>query len=126
MRIRVSVIWVLLFSVLLTSGLRAQSVVDTSAMRQAMAQQQSLDEANQRVVLRVLARNEVRDIAQGLGLDVKDAEHAIRQLSSAQLSQLAMSARAVEVDLAGGQNVTITISVVALLLIILIIVLIAD
>lgn len=99
-------------------------VVDPAQMRQAIADQAVTDQQNRDVVLSVLHRSQVRDLADRLGLSVTRAEGAVSTLDSAELAQLAGPALMAEAQLAGGSS-TIVISVTTLLLIIIIVILIA-
>jgi hypothetical protein len=99
-------------------------VVDEAAMSQALAGKAAGERAQREQVLRVLERDDVREVAARLGLDVADARAAVSTLGGAELGTLAQYADAVEAEaLAGGQRVVI--SVTALLLIIIIIILLA-
>ena len=103
-----------------------QHVVDSAILYGAIAEQHAADAANRQTIERVLARPDVQVVAARLGLDIKDARTAIASASGEELAVVAQTAQAVDQDLAGGQNQTITISVVTLLLIIIIVLLIAD
>jgi hypothetical protein len=102
-------------------------VVDEAAMSQALAGK-AAGEAEQRDhVLRVLERDDAREMAARFGLDIADARAAVATLGGEELGTLAQHAGAVEAEaLAGGQNTRIVISLTTLLLIIIIIILIAD
>jgi hypothetical protein len=128
MRIKVCASWILAVSVLAysTPGSAAQHVVDLSAMRQAVTDQQSARAANQAAVKALLDRQATRELAAELGLDLRRADRALGQMSSEDLARLAASARAVDVDLAGGQSTTIVISTTTVLLLIIILILIVD
>lgn len=96
-----------------------------SAIDAALQQHADASRADRAAVLRLLARDEVKEIAGKAGLDLRRAQSAVRTLSGADLAQLASQARQAERGLAGGQS-TITISttliIIALLVIILIVV----
>ena len=126
MRIRTTVVAGVLFSLLWSSSALAQQrhVVDPAAMREAVARQAITDQANRDVVLGVLHRPQVREIADRLGLSVTRAENAVSTLPSTELARVAESARSAEVELAGGAD-RIVLSLTALLLIILIVILVA-
>jgi len=127
MRNRMTVVAVIVSSLLWSSTAMAQQrhVVDPADMRQAVAAQAATDQQNRDVVLRVLRQSQVREVAQRLGLSVKRAESAVSTMSSAELAELAVPARAADADLAGG-NRTIIISTTTLLLIIIIVILLAN
>jgi hypothetical protein len=127
MRVRTLAVWVTLSSFLVATPLRAQQqhVVDSSALQQAIVDARTTDAANRQTVERVLARPQVQQAADKLGLDIRRAESALKVMTSEELAKAAAQAKAVEMDLAGGDS-TITISLTALLIIILLVVLIAD
>jgi hypothetical protein len=125
MRIRSVLVPVLMCSLLWNSSAIAQQhVVDPAVMRQALASQAATDQQNRDTVLGVLAQDQVRALAERLGLSVMRAEAAVSTLSSTELAGLAESARAADVPLVGGAD-PLVISVTTLLLIIIIVILIA-
>lgn len=128
MRSRMTVVAVIVSSLLWSSTVMAQQrhVVDPAAMRQAVAAQAATDQQNRDVVLRVLRQSQVRDVAERLGLNVTRAEGAVSTMSSAELAELAVPARAADAELAGGASRTIVISTTTLLLIIIIVILLAN
>ncbi len=91
-------------------------------MRQVIANQAVIDQQNREAVLGVLSHSQARDVAARLGLSLTDAERAVATLSGAELAGLAGTARAADMQLAGGYN-TIVISMTTLLLIVIIIIL---
>jgi hypothetical protein len=95
-------------------------------LQQAVADRQAVEASNRQTIDRVLARPDVQAAAARLGLDVKDARTAVASIGGEELAAVAQAAQAVDVDLAGGQNRTVTISITTLLLLIIIIILIAD
>jgi hypothetical protein len=127
MRIRIAVVGVIVSSLLFGATLSAQQrhVIDPAGMRQALATQAVTDQQNRNVLLNVLRHKQVRDMANRLGLDVTRAESAVSTLGSAELAELASTARTTDADLAGG-NKTIVISTTTLLLIIIIVILLAN
>jgi hypothetical protein len=102
----------------------AQHVVDQAAMRQAMADQAAIDQQNRDAVTGLLQSSDVQGLANRLGLNLTRAADAVSTLSSAELANLADSARTAEAQLAGGAN-TVVISATTLLLIIIIVILVA-
>jgi hypothetical protein len=123
MRIRTSVVTLVASLLLWSSPALAQQrhVVDLAVMHQAVADQAITDVQNRAAVLSVLHRAEVQNLAGRLGLSVTRAENAVPTLSSAELAQLAGQARLADVQLAGGD--TITISVTTLLLVVILVIL---
>jgi len=126
MRIRTTVVSLVLGVLMAATPALAQqkTIADAAAMRQAVAAQVQADQQTRAAVQRVLARDQVQDVAATLGLDVVTAERALATLSSAELAQLAGPAQQVDAALAGGQS-TIVISTTTLLLIIIIVILLA-
>ena len=98
-------------------------VTDVADLRQAVAEQVATDQLNRAAILGVLRQSQVRELAGRLGLTVTRAENAVSVLDSAELARVAVQARQIEVDLAGGD--TIVISVTTLLLIVILLILIA-
>jgi len=106
--------------------LRAQqpSVVDQSTLDDAVAAHAQRADEQRQVITRVLDRQEVREVAARIGVDLGLAQAAVGTLSGAELQRLADQAQAVDSSLAGGQTITITTTgiIIILLLVILIIV----
>ncbi len=127
MRFRPTVVAFVVSSLLLSSSAMAQQghLVDPAAMRQAIADQTVTDQQARDVILKVLHRSEVIELAGRLGLSVTRAEGAVATLDSAELANLAAPARAADAALAGGNN-TVIISTTTLLLIIIVVILLAN
>jgi hypothetical protein len=102
----------------------AQHVASAAMMRDAMAAQASADTQTRDSLRSLLSRDQVRDVASRLGLDVRTAERAVATLTPDELTRLADPVRQAEAQLAGGN--TIVISTTTLLLIIIIVILLAD
>jgi hypothetical protein len=126
MRVRACLV-ALGFSIVLGTTVAAADshVADTATLDQALAEHARADAANRDAVLHVLDRGDVRDAAAAMGLDVRAAEQAVRQMTGDDLAALARSARAADTDLAGGAS-SVTISITTLLLLLILIVLIAK
>jgi hypothetical protein len=118
--------------VVLTTGLvlpvtvRAQqsSLVDQATLDRAIAAHVQRSDADRRTLERLLEREQVREIAARVGIDIKQAEAAVATMDGSELRHLAEHARSIEESLAGGSSVTIstTTIIIALLVLILIIV----
>jgi len=100
-------------------------VVDAAALHRALADHVASEEAQRARVQGVLEREEVRELAGRLGLDLADARAAVATLSGAELADAAARAEAVDVALAGGAT-TVVISLTTLLLILIIVILLAK
>jgi hypothetical protein len=109
----------------MTTSASAQHVADSATLHAAVVEAQASDEANRAVVLNALEREDVRQMADRLGLDLKDARTAVRSLSGAELAELAQPARSIAADQSGGAT-TVVISVTTLLLLLILLVLIID
>ncbi len=106
---------------------RAQqtSVVDQATLDQAVTTHAQQSDVDRGAIRRLLARQQVRDIAARAGIDVKRAEGAVSALNGTELHQIADQARAVDDSLSGGQSkvtISTTTIIIGLLLLILIIV----
>ena len=124
MRGRMTPIALVVASLLWNSAAMAQQrhIVDPSALRQAVADQAATDRQNRDAVLSVLHGSEARELAGQLGLSLTRAESAVSTLDSAELANLADSARSADAQLAGGAS-TVVISTTTLLLVLIIVIL---
>lgn len=101
------------------------SVVDRAAVDQAVAEKVVSDESARDSIRTLLNRDDVKAMAEGMGLDVRRAEGAVSSLQGSDLQRVTARATAANELLAGGAT-TITISLVAILLIVIIIILLAS
>jgi hypothetical protein len=104
------------------SAAAQQHIAAPSALRQAVADQTSVDQQNRAAISGVLQQPQVKEVANRLGLNLTKAENAVSTLSSSELAQAATHARTINADLAGGSN-TVIISTTTLLLILIVIIL---
>jgi acetyl-CoA carboxylase carboxyltransferase component len=124
-RIRTSVL-VMLFALAISLPLSAQQhVADQATLDQVIADHVRQKADDREAIRRVLEIEQVREVAEGAGLDLKRAETAVAALDDAEVGLIAAQARAVNDVLAGGQS-TVTISttviIIGLLVLILLIV----
>jgi hypothetical protein len=98
-------------------------VIGISAHEKAEQQRVSREQADREVILSLLQRQDVRDIAGKAGLSVDKARTAVSMLQGTDLQQIAQQARAVQDDLAGGGNVTVSTTTIIIVLLLLILVL---
>ena len=127
MRTTVSIVAVLLMVLTAMPRIHAQSshAAPQSALDSALQQHVASTDAEREAVLRVLARSEVKSVAEKAGIDLRQATSAVATLGGAELSQVAAQAQQVEQALAGGQSrvvISTTLIIVVLLVLILIIV----
>jgi hypothetical protein len=101
-----------------------EHVIGNSALDQAVQRRVSQERADREVILSLLQRQDVRDIAGKAGLSIDTAQTAVSILQGKDLEQVAQQARVAQDNLAGGGNVTVstTTIIIVLLLIILIVV----
>jgi len=104
---------------------QTSTVVDRAAVDQAIGEKVVSDEAARDSIRTLLNRDDVKAMAEGMGLDVRRAEGAVSSLEGADLQRVTARATAANELLAGGAT-TITISLVAILLIVIIIILLAG
>jgi hypothetical protein len=98
-------------------------VVDSAHLARMMQERVDRDRDNRELIQRVLGREEVREVAERFGLDLRRAETAVPTLGGSDLDALAARAADVEEDLAGGDSIvltTTTIIVIALLVTVII------
>ena len=96
-----------------------------SAIDAALQQHATAADADRDTVRRLLARPEVRELAGGMGLDLRRASDAVGTLEGQDLAAVAAQARQAESALAGGQSsvtISTTLIIIGLLVLILIIV----
>jgi hypothetical protein len=129
MRITLKPVAVLLLPILLVSTTafagQQSRVVDGAALRQALAAHVGAEQDQREAVRRVLGRDDVRQVADRMGLDLAQASAAVGTLSGTDLTEATERAGALEASLVGGQN-RIVISVTTLLLILIIVILLAK
>ena len=103
-------------------------VINKSALDQAVQQRVSQEQADRDVIVSLLQRAEVREIASKAGLSVEKAEAATATLHGKDLAAAAAQARQVQNNLAGGANTIVisTTTIIIVLLLIILIVAIAD
>jgi hypothetical protein len=98
-----------------------------AAIDQALAARAAQAATDRESVRRVLARSEVREVAQRMGVDIERIHSSVSLLDPVELAQAAEQARAVEDALSGGATVVITTTtIIIVLLVVILIVLIAD
>ena len=124
-RIRTSVL-AMLFALAISLPLSAQQhVADQATLDQVVADHVRQKADDREAIRRVLEIEQVREVAEGAGLDLRRAETAVAALDDAEVGLIAAQARAVNDVLAGGQS-TVTISttviIIGLLVLILLIV----
>ena len=124
-RFRTSVL-AMLFAIAISLPLSAQQhVADQATLDQVVAGHVRQKADDREAIRRLLEIEQVREVAEGAGLDLERAATSVAALDDAEVGLIAAQARAVNDVLAGGQS-TVTISttviIVGLLVLILLIV----
>jgi hypothetical protein len=105
-------------------GAADTSAVRTTDLDAALASTVSQEDAAREQVRALLAREDVRALAEAAGLDLRRADAAVATLDGEELQRVTENVAAADEALAGGKS--ITISLVAALLIVIIIILLVD
>ena len=104
-------------------------IVSTQEMEAALESHDRSVEADRAVVARVLARTDVRAAARAHGFAdrLEEASALAGSLTGERLAQASAHARALEVQLAGGQTISFNVlTLIIILLLVIIVILIAD
>jgi hypothetical protein len=124
-RIRTSVL-ALLFALAVWLPVSAQQhVADQATLDQVVADHVRQKADDREAIRRVLEIEQVREVVEGAGLDLRRAETAVAALDDAEVALIAAQARAVNDGLAGGQSsvtISTTVIIIGLLVLILLIV----
>ena len=116
----------MLFALAISLPLCAQQhVADQATLDQVVSDHVRQKAEDREAIRRVLEIQQVREVAEGAGLDLRRAETVVAALDDAEVGLIAAQARAVKDALAGGQS-TVTISttviIIGLLVLLLLIV----
>jgi hypothetical protein len=103
-------------------------VIGRAALDQAVRQRVSQEQADREVIVSLLQRAEVREIAAKAGLSIDKATAAASTLQGQDLATAAAQARQVQNNLAGGASTIVisTTTIIIVLLLIILIVALAD
>lgn len=118
----------LAFLIMVPAASAQDHVIGRAALDKAVQQRVSQEQADRDVILSLLQRQEVRDIAAKAGLSIEKAQTAVTMLHGKDLQQAAQQARHAQDTLAGGASTVVisTTTIIIVLLIIILIVVIAD
>jgi hypothetical protein len=110
------------------AGAQQTHVADRAALDQAVAAAVARADADRAAVRRVLARDDVKEVARKAGFDMARAEAAVSLLGGEDLSRAGDYARQIEQDLAGGATTVVitATTIIIILLVLILIVLIVD
>jgi hypothetical protein len=98
-------------------------VIGKSALDEAVQQRVSRERADREMILSLLERQDIRDIAGKAGLSIEKARASVSMLQGNDLEQAAQQARVVQDNLAGGGNVTVSTTTIIIVLLLLILIL---
>ncbi len=118
----------MLVAVMLAPSLAYAQVAAQAAAPQTLAtvaaDHAAKKQADRQVILDVLSREDVRQVAKSANLPIDKAAAAVATLQGSELAQVAAQAQQVNDALAGGQSITLSVwlIIIALLIIILVVV----
>ena len=116
----------ILAALLAAPAAQAQThVVARSALAQAVQERVVQDQADRDAIRSLLARTEVRQIAQQAGLSLAKVDAAVSTLQGQDLRDLATQARQVDNDLVAGANVVISTTTIIIILLVVILIIVA-
>ena len=123
--VRSMVVMVLLAVMLAPSLAFAQAQAPASPLSAVAAEHAAKKQADRQMILSVLEREDVRQVAKNAGLPIDKAAGVVATLDGAELAQVASQAQQVNDALAGGQQITLSVwlIIIALLIIILVVLL---
>jgi hypothetical protein len=102
------------------------SLATQADLDNAVAQTLGREDAARSTITTLLQREDVRDMAEQHGLDVRRAEAAVGTLQGDELQRLSALAADANSQLAGGSRVTISVGLVGLLVILIVVILLVD
>jgi len=100
-----------------------EHVIGRAALDKMIQDRLNREQADRDVILSLLQRQDVRDIAASAGLSIEKAQTAVTMLHGTTLQQAAEQARQVQDNLAGGAS-TVTISTTTIIIVLLLVILI--
>jgi len=114
------------FALALSSAAFAQErhIVTPDKLAQAVSQYVEKQDADRATIREALARPEVKNVAEGMGIDIGRVSASIDALPPESIERAAASARDVNQALVGGAS-TIVISTTTIIIILLIVILVA-
>lgn len=102
----------------------ASAGIDVQDLETAVLARAASEDAARARLQGLLAREDVRELARGAGLDLRQAEAAVATLEGDELRLLADQAAVAEAEMVGGQ--VIQIGLVTALLILIVVILLVD
>lgn len=102
-----------------------QQVLGPDGLAKVASEHAAKKQADRQMILDVLKRDEVRQVAQQMGVSVAQAERAVQTLDGRELTEVASQARQVQDALSGGQAITISVWLIIIILLVIILVAVA-
>lgn len=102
----------------------AETVVTGSELDAAMANRADSDAASREAILNLLGRDEIRDVAGRVGVDLSRVRATVSTLSGEELREVAAQAQLANQSLVGGDEKVVigsTVLIIALLVIIILV-----
>jgi hypothetical protein len=127
-KVRGTVVMILLAVMLAPSLAFAQAAQAPSSQSLAAvaADHAAKKQADRQMILSVLERDEVRQVAKDAGLPIDKAAKAVAALDGAELAQVAAQAQQVNDALAGGQTLTLSVWLIIIILLVVILLVLVD
>ena len=120
------VVVTMLVAVMLAPSLAyAQAAAQTDApqtLSVVAAEHAAKKQADRQLILDVLAREEVRQVAKSAGLPIEKAASVVATLDGKELAQVTAQAQQVNDALAGGQTISMSVWLIILVLLVIILV----
>ena len=116
-----STVVMFLLAVMLAPSLAFAQAQAPAPLAAVAAEHAAKKQADRQMILSVLEREDVRQVAKNAGLPIDKAAGVVATLDGAELAQVAAQAQQVNDALAGGQTITLSVwlIIIALLVIIL-------
>ena len=103
----------------------AETVVTGSDLDAAMANRADSDAASREAILNLLGRDEMRDVAGRIGVDLTRVKATVSTLSGEELREVAAQALLADQSLAGGDEKVVIGSTVLIVVLLVVIILVA-
>ena len=104
------------------AGQAAAQATAPQSLSAIAAEHAAKKQADRQVILDVLARPEVRQVAESAGLPIEKAASVVATLDGKELAQVTAQAQQVNDALAGGQAITMSVWLIILVLLVIILV----
>jgi len=107
---------------LASAGQVAAQAAGSQSLAAVAADHAAKTQADRKMIMDVLGRQEVRQVAREAGLPIDKAAGVVATLEGQELAQVAAQAQQVQDALAGGQAITMSVWLIILILLVIILV----